>query len=257
MNIWSRPTSDFAKAALTLLALAFLVACRPAGGTSPPGDDERWTEMRETLVEAVASQTRDPQITDQRVLDALRAVERHRFVPDNQRARAYEDRPLPIGHGVTISQPYVVALMTQLAQVTSGQRVLEIGTGSGYQAAILAELGVTVYTIEIIEAHAELSAALLTELGYDGRIHVRLGDGWLGWPDEAPFDAIVVTAAPEHVPPVLIEQLAVGGRIVAPVGPQSTGQRLIVGTKLEDGSLDEEFVAGVRFVPMTGGEVQP
>lgn len=187
---------------------------------------------------------------DARVHNALGKVPRHLFVPDRLRGSAYENRPLPIGEGQTISQPYIVAMMTQLADVEADERVLEIGTGSGYQAAVLAEIAGHVYTIEIIDALAERAAATLNSLGYEN-VSVRAGDGYLGWPDHAPFDAIVVTAAPETVPEPLIEQLAVGGRLVIPVGPEGRTQSLKVLQKDDRGSMLTRDVLPVRFVPFT------
>ncbi len=188
-------------------------------------------------------------VTGERVLEAMRLVPRHEFVPEHLRARAYEDRPLPIGHEVTISQPFIVAAMTEAADVASGERVLEIGTGSGYQAAVLAELGAEVYSIEIIEPIATRARADLARLGYQ-RIHLSTGDGYRGWPEAAPFDAIVVTAAPEKVPKPLLDQLAVGGRLVIPVGEHGS-QQLKVITRGRTGTTSETLM-DVRFVPMTG-----
>ena len=187
-------------------------------------------------------------IDDEAVLAALRAVPRHRFVPPDQDPDAYADRPLPIGHGQTISQPYIVALMTDLAQAGPGDRVLEIGTGSGYQAAVLAEMGCIVYSIEIIEPLAREAAARLETLGY-GTVRVRAGDGYAGWPEEAPFDAVVLTAAPPSIPQPLLDQVAVGGRLVAPVG--RSYQQLVVITRTETG-YERRSLLPVRFVPMTG-----
>ncbi|MXZ72463.1 MAG: protein-L-isoaspartate(D-aspartate) O-methyltransferase [Acidobacteria bacterium] len=196
----------------------------------------------------VERQLRDRGISDEAVLSAMIAVPRHRFVPADLAASAYDDHPLPIGYEQTISQPYVVAFMTEAAGVRPDSRVLEIGTGSGYQAAILAEIASRVHTIEIVTELAERSGALLAELGYDN-IEVRTGDGYRGWPEEAPFDAIVVTAAPDHVPPALVEQLAVGARLVIPVG--SFYQDILIVTKTETGTTTQS-VLPVRFVPMTG-----
>jgi protein-L-isoaspartate(D-aspartate) O-methyltransferase len=187
-------------------------------------------------------------VRDPRVLDAMRVVERHLFVPEAARGSAYADRPLPIGHGQTISQPYVVALMTELARVGPRSRVLEIGTGSGYQAAVLARLAGHVYGIEIVEPLAREAAARLERLGVRN-VTVRAGDGYGGWPAHAPFDAIVVTAAPAELPAPLLEQLAVGGRLVAPVGELE--QELVVVERTAAG-LRRRSVALVRFVPMTG-----
>jgi protein-L-isoaspartate(D-aspartate) O-methyltransferase len=187
-------------------------------------------------------------IHDLRLLDALRAVPRHLFVPERGRSRAYEDRPLPIGHGQTISQPYIVALMTELARVKPGDRVLEIGTGSGYQAAVLAALGCQVFTIEIVKPLADRAAADLTALGYKS-VTVRAGDGYVGWPEEAPFDAILVTAAPPRIPAPLLEQLGEDGHLVVPIGEDL--QHLTVVRRTRDG-LERRVVLPVRFVPMTG-----
>ncbi len=196
----------------------------------------------------VERQLRDRGIADEAVLSAMTAVPRHRFVPAELAASAYDDHPLPIGYDQTISQPYVVAFMTEVAALRPDGRVLEIGTGSGYQAAVLAEIASRVYTIEIVPELGDRSGALLAELGYDN-IDVRTGDGYRGWPDAAPFDAIVVTAAPDHVPPALVEQLAVGARLVIPVG--SFYQDILIVTKTDNGTTTES-VLPVRFVPMTG-----
>jgi protein-L-isoaspartate(D-aspartate) O-methyltransferase len=190
-------------------------------------------------------------IDDPRVLAAMGRIPRERFVTRTLAAQAYLDQPLPIGHEQTISQPYVVALMTQLARVGPGDRVLEIGTGSGYQTAVLAELAAEVYSIEIVTPLATRAALLLRRLGYSN-FAVRSGDGYGGWPEHAPFDAIVVTAAPERVPAPLLEQLRAGGRLVIPVGPVDALQELRVIHKRADGSLDEQVVTPVRFVPLTG-----
>lgn len=186
-------------------------------------------------------------IKNPRVLEAMRRVARHRFVPGELSERAYEDRPLPIGHDQTISQPYIVALMSELADVQPGDRVLEVGTGSGYQAAVLAELGAEVYSIEIVEPLARMAAKRLAELGY--HVTVRHGDGYRGWPEKAPFDAVMVTAAPPYVPPPLMRQLKVRGRLVVPVGRRT--QDLQVITRTRDG-YRRQTVAPVLFVPMTG-----
>jgi len=188
-------------------------------------------------------------VSDERVLEAMRRVPRHELVPEYQRQRAYEDRPLAIGHDVTISQPFIVAAMTEAAQVAPGERVLEVGTGSGYQAAVLAELGAEVYSIEIIEPIAKRTRGDLARLGYS-RIRLRIGDGYQGWREAAPFDAIVVTAAPEHVPKPLLDQLAIGGRLVIPVGEHGD-QQLKVFTLYSDKTTTESLME-VRFVPMTG-----
>jgi protein-L-isoaspartate(D-aspartate) O-methyltransferase len=200
----------------------------------------------------VARQIRARGVRDKRVLAAMGRVPREEFVPDDQRPHAYEDRPLPIGEKQTISQPYIVALMTELLELEEGDRVLEIGTGSGYQAAILAELTPNVYTIEIVEVLAERAEQTLRRLGYDS-VKVLAGDGYQGWPEHAPFDAIIVTCAPESVPKALKEQLREGGRMVIPVGPQYTGQTLYVLRKRR-GELKRDAVIPVRFVPMVHPE---
>ncbi len=195
-------------------------------------------------------------VADPNVLEAMRTVPRHAFVPQAQRANAYEDRPLYIGHGQTISQPYIVAFMTETLELEPNSVVLEIGTGSGYQAAVCAEIAKEVWTIEIVEPLAESAARLLTELGY-ANVHVKAGDGYYGWPQEGPFDAIIGTAAAGEVPPPLIEQLKTGGRMILPVGSRLGLQYLILATKDEQGQLHRREVMPVRFVPMTGRIEQP
>lgn len=189
---------------------------------------------------------------DPRVLDALSKVPRHEFVKDSLKSVAYDNRPLPIGSGQTISQPFIVALMTDLLRLQSGDRVLEIGTGSGYQAAILAELTHEVFTVEIIPALAGESAERLKRLGYS-RITTKLADGFEGWADRAPFDAIIVTAAPTQIPPPLLSQLKPGGRLVIPVGSPFLTQYLLLITKHPDGRLTTREILPVAFVPLTGG----
>ncbi len=186
------------------------------------------------------------------VIAALEKVERHRFVPTSQVSSAYLNRPLPIGNGQTISQPFIVALMTELMQVKDDDKVLEIGTGSGYQAAVLAELANSVYSIEIIKPLGEKASERLRSLGYQN-VKTRVGDGYYGWQEAAPFDAIIVTAAASHVPPPLIKQLKPGGRIVIPLGTQFMTQFLMLVEKMEDGSLTTRQILPVRFVPLTGG----
>jgi protein-L-isoaspartate(D-aspartate) O-methyltransferase len=186
-------------------------------------------------------------VADPGVIAALRVVPRHELVPSACRDLAYEDGPLPLGLGQTISQPYVVAVMTERAEVAPGMKVLEIGTGSGYQAAVLCTLGAEVWSIEIIDALAALAADSLGRLGYTP--HLRFGDGWAGWPEAGPFDAIVVTAAPAVVPPSLVEQLAPGGRLVIPVG---VGHQVLQVLRAGDDGVIAEPVFPVRFVPMTG-----
>ncbi len=191
------------------------------------------------------------EIDDPGVLAAIARVPRHRFVPPEYQDQAYEDHPLPIGFGQTISQPFVVALMTQLLDLAPAARVLEIGTGCGYQTAILAELAQTVYTVEVISDLARHAEARLAALGYDN-IHFRTGNGWEGWPEAAPFDGIVVTAAASDWPPALIDQLAEGGSLVIPVGPAGWDQELWQATKME-GFLVKRRLGPVRFVPLVAG----
>jgi len=214
------------------------------GEVEPPSE----RELERARSEMVDRQLKGRDIVDRRVLETMRRVPRHRFVPPELVGEAYSDGPLAIGEGQTISQPYIVALMSQLAQVSSSERVLEVGTGSGYQAAILAELAGEVYTIEILAGLAESARRTLEQLGYDN-IHFRVGDGYRGWPEAAPFDAIVVTAAPDHVPQPLVDQLRLGGVMVIPVG--SWSQDLLRITKTEKG-VQREQITPVRFVPMTG-----
>jgi protein-L-isoaspartate(D-aspartate) O-methyltransferase len=191
-------------------------------------------------------------VTDEDVLNAMRTVPRHLFVPDAEHDYAYGDYPLPIGYGQTISQPYIVALMTDLLDLQNDDRVLEIGTGSGYQAAVLAEIpGIEVYTIEIIPELAEEAFARLRELGYTD-VQCLQGDGYYGWPEYAPFDAIIVTAAPDHLPQPLADQLAPGGRMVIPIGPPGGYQTLWKFVKTPDGVLEATNMGGVAFVPFTG-----
>jgi protein-L-isoaspartate(D-aspartate) O-methyltransferase len=188
---------------------------------------------------------------DERVLDAIRKVPRHEFVPDDQRPYAYENRPLSIGYGQTISQPYIVAIMTDLLKPKKTDRVLEVGTGSGYQAAILAELVESVYTIEIIRALGKQAADHLKKTGYN-TVYTRIGDGYYGWETEAPFDSIIVTAVASHIPPPLIKQLKPGGRMVIPVGGQFMMQYLVLVNKDIDNTVTTRQILPVRFVPLTG-----
>ena len=235
---------------LLLLPIALGVSCgKPAGSTkadAPPAggdsDAERRTRMVETQI--VARGVRDP-----RVLSAMRTVPRHLFVDPGQREEAYEDRPLPIAGNQTISQPYIVALMTDLLELSPSDTVLEVGTGSGYQAAILAELAAKVYTIEIVEPIGKRAAEKLAALGYHNVI-TRVGDGYSGWPDAAPFDGILVTAAAPDVPQPLFDQLKTGGRLVIPVGGQWQSQELLVIEKKPDGSKVIRRALPVRFVPL-------
>jgi protein-L-isoaspartate(D-aspartate) O-methyltransferase len=227
------------------------VFCNPSPSNQKEGDlsqaEHSLARARQLMVEQDLKR-RD--ITDPKVLEVMGKVPRHLFVPQRYLNQAYADHPLPIGEGQTISQPYIVALMTQWLNVGEGDTVLEVGTGSGYQAAILAEMVDQVYTIEIIETLAQRADTLLQELGYTN-IEVKAGDGYKGWPERAPFDGIIVTAAAQYVPPPLIEQLKDGGRIVMPVGDPATYQRLELIEKKGD-SIDTKTITGVRFVPLTG-----
>jgi len=232
-------------AGLVALGLLLLAACT-AGSSAPDGDDGRYARLREQMVER---QLAGRDITDPLVLEAMRKVPRHLFVPEELRGSAYEDRPLPIGHGQTISQPYIVALMTQLARAAPGKTALDVGTGSGYQAAVLASIVDRVSSIEILCDLADQARERLQRLGYDN-VEVRCGDGFAGWPDRAPFDVIIVAAAPRSVPQPLIDQLAPGGRLVIPVGGVS--QQLLVIEKDETGRIRRFTQGDVRFVPMTG-----
>jgi protein-L-isoaspartate(D-aspartate) O-methyltransferase len=236
----------------SLFALAVLLTVTGCNGpsadarkvTPTSSDTEAASRARMVETQIVARGVRDP-----RVLAAMRKVPRHLFVDPSQRSQAYEDHPLPIPGNQTISQPYIVALMTELLELQPNERVLEIGTGSGYQSAVLGELAGQVYTIEIVPELAELAASRLKELRYDNVV-VREGDGYRGWPEHAPFDAIIVTAAPERIPQPLIEQLAPGGVMVIPVG--GFFQELKVFRKSADGRVTEKDILPVRFVPMTG-----
>lgn len=210
-------------------------------------DDDSYQTVRANMVEEHLI-ARD--IDDQTVLDVMGKVPRHLFVPENVKDKAYGDHPLPIGHGQTISQPYIVALMTQTLQLNEDDKVLEIGTGSGYQAAVLAEIVNQVHTIEIVEPLALAAEERLQALGYDN-VNVKHADGYYGWEEYAPFDAIIVTAAANHVPPPLLNQLVEGGRLIIPLGDTLRFQTLTIITK-EGEDLDTRFITGVRFVPMTG-----
>ncbi|HOJ39518.1 MAG TPA: protein-L-isoaspartate(D-aspartate) O-methyltransferase [bacterium] len=227
---------------MLLLAMLVLFSAQAPAETD-------YAALRKKMVE---TQIKARGIADNRVLKAMEKVERHLFVPESLRSLAYEDYPLPIGEGQTISQPYIVALMTELLELKPSDRVLEVGTGSGYQAAILAELCQKVYTIEIIPALAERAEKLLRRLNY-GNITVKCGDGFAGWKEFAPFDGIIVTCAPPAVPAPLIEQLSEGGRLVIPVGEEFQQLKLIRKVK---GKLVEKDLIPVRFVPMTGPGVK-
>lgn len=235
---------------LMLLPLVALDACRPGrngdGAQAPPRDEAYWAALRARMVR---DQIESRGVRDAKTLAALRKVPRHLFVPRVAIDDAHDDHPLPIGEGQTISQPFIVGYMTEALALRGGERVLEVGTGSGYQAAILAEIASHVYSIEIVPELADRAAATLVSLGY-ANVSVRAGDGYAGWPDAAPFDAIIVTAAPDHVPRPLVDQLRPGGRLVIPVGRFT--QELLVISKNDDGSVTEQRTIPVRFVPMTG-----
>jgi protein-L-isoaspartate(D-aspartate) O-methyltransferase len=233
------------------VALLLLIGSLPAGRA---GEDH--AAEREAMVAAIEAHVEtartalDAAVLDPAVLAAMREVPRHAFVSEKQRAYAYEDRPLPIGHGQTISQPFIVALMTDLLNLKEGDRVLEVGTGSGYQAAVTAELADQVYSIEIIPELGETAQERLDQL-YEN-VEVRVGDGYYGWPEAGPFDAIVVTAAASHIPPPLVQQLKPGGRMVIPVGSRFSVQHLVLVEKDEAGKVTTRQLLPVAFVPLTG-----
>lgn len=225
----------------------------PSPTPLPPEEEQAFAQQRKQMV---VNTIKKRGISDEDVLRAMEKVPRHRFVPEEQREAAYGDYPLPIGYGQTISQPYIVALMTDLLELRRGDKVLEIGTGSGYQAAVLAEIpGVEVFTIEIIPELAERAEKTLKSQGYTD-VRCKQADGYYGWPEHAPYDAIVVTAAPDHVPQPLSEQLAVSGRMVIPVGPRGGYQTLWKFVKQPDGEMKAYNKGGVAFVPFTGKGVR-
>ena len=234
-------------------AVILIVAC--AVMPDAEGQD-RYAAPRKAMVDTIVALTRETAAEtgraslDSRVLTAMNKVPRHRFVPADQEPNAYANRPLPIGNGQTISQPFIVALMTDMLGLKATDRVLEIGTGCGYQAAVLAELAREVYTIEIVAPLAREAAARFAELGYRN-VNARSGDGYRGWPAHAPFDAIIVTAAAPEVPPALIEQLKPGGKLVIPVGAQWSGQELRIIEKDQHGKTTTRNALAVRFVPLT------
>ena len=236
---------------MLLASIPLACASEPAPGTNDkvaqgriaPADS--FAGARAQMVE---QQLRARDVKAAAVLEAMRSVPRHRFVPAGVRHLAYADHPLPIGLGQTISQPYIVAYMTEAADIAPGDKVLEIGTGSGYQAAVLGEIAREVYTIEIVPELAESARMVLADLGYTN-VHVKAGNGYLGWPEHAPFDAIVVTAAPEEVPQALVDQLAVGGKMVIPVGAMV--QDMMIIERTQRGVIERKTIP-VRFVPMTG-----
>jgi protein-L-isoaspartate(D-aspartate) O-methyltransferase len=235
-----------------LLLLVIGISC-----LNPARAIDYFQDSRENMIRLIEADVRSTSqylkqsTLDKRVLDAMTKVPRHEFVPPGQIDLAYENRPLPIGHGQTISQPYIVAIMTDLLDIEPGHRVLEIGTGSGYQAAVLAELNTSVWSIEIIEALGRQAQARLRRLGYDN-IEVRLGDGYYGWTEHAPFDAIVVTAAANHIPPPLLNQLKPGGKMIIPVGSRFSTQQLMLIPRGDNDEFTTRQVLPVRFVPLTG-----
>ena len=225
------------------------------GASLPVQEADEYREARLLMVrQQIASGLggRNP-VTDTVVLRAMETVPRHRFVRPGDVNRAYSDRPLPIGHGQTISQPFIVGTMTEMLHLVPGDVVLEIGTGSGYQAAVLAEITDSVYTIEVVEPLGRAAARRLAELGY-GKVRTLVGDGYFGWRDHPPFDGILVTAAASHIPPPLIEQLKPGGRMVIPVGAPFQVQSLMLVEKQRDGSVRQWNTGAVRFVPLTRGD---
>jgi len=249
-----RATRGLPAAVLALLAAALPAPVRAAGA----GDAEVYAERRARLLREIDRDVRDTaeylnrRQLDPRVMAAVGAVPRHEFVRPQDRDLAYENRPLPIGHGQTISQPYIVAVMTDLLEPAEGCRALEVGAGSGYQAAVLSRLCAEVYSLEIVEPLGRQARERLARLDYRN-VQVRIGDGYYGWPDAAPFDVIVVTAVAGHVPPPLLEQLKPGGRMVLPVGTPFTTQQLVRVRKLADGRITTQQLLPVAFVPLTGG----
>jgi protein-L-isoaspartate(D-aspartate) O-methyltransferase len=244
-----RATARRRQARGALAAALLLATAMSAAGQDPHANaSDPWAGPRRDMVE---QQIRQRGIRQPDVLRAMESVPRHLFIPPDRRDQAYTDAPQPIGWGQTISQPYIVALMTSLLELGKGDKVLEIGTGSGYHAAVLSRVAGQVYTIEIIDELGKQAKSTLEQLGYDN-VHVKIGDGYKGWPEAAPFDAIILTAAPPSIPQPLVDQLKVGGRMVVPVG--SFVQDLLLITKTSHG-LEKRTVAPVRFVPMTG-EVQ-
>lgn len=232
---------------MVVMAMALLGAGASAFAAEFGPERRRMLEDIEAMAASVAHETGVATFSPD-VLAAMEAVPRHAFVPEAQRAAAYRNRPLPVGHGQTISQPFIVAMMTELLGVGKSHRILEVGTGSGYQAAVLAVLAREVCSVEIIRELGDTAAATLRRLGY-ANVTTRIGDGYQGWPEQAPFDGIMVTAAPDHIPPALIAQLKPGGRMVIPVG--DLVQDLMVVEKKPDGTTTSTAVVPVRFVPLT------
>ena len=239
------------------MAAMLVGATSPVDALEPVAAEEvEYREARDELVRVIENRVREARVylrksqLDPRVMAAMQAVRRHEFVPDDLRFAAYENRPLPIGQGQTISQPSLVAMMTDLLELPTDCKVLEVGTGSGYQAAVLAEFCTDVYSIEIVDALGRRARETLAAQGYDN-VHVRIGDGFAGWPEHAPFDGVIVTAAVDVPPPPLVEQLQPGGRMVIPLRRASGYEELVVIRKNSDGSLAERSIFPVRFVPFT------
>jgi len=226
-----------------LFAMGLGAGCGCGSCLAGTPDEATFARRRAALVSELKSEIRD-----ERILAAIGRVPRHRFVLPSQLDEAYGNYPLPIGHGQTISQPFIVAYMTESLRIQPGAKVLEIGTGSGYQAAVLAELGARVFSVEILQTLSQRAGQVLAELGY--RVELRVKDGWDGWPEEAPFDAIIITAAPRQIPPPIIGQLREGGRLSVPLGPE--GSQVLFTYEKRDGQLREIDRLDVRFVPMTG-----
>ena len=242
----------------TLVFAVVLTITGSVGLTFEPAQaDDAYRGIRDDMIRLIEDDVRSTSLylkktaLDPRVLEAMRNVPRHEFVPPKLIDSAYRNRPLPIGHGQTISQPYIVAVMTDLLGIQPGQRVLEIGTGSGYQAAVLAELAGSVFSIEIIQPLGQLAKKRLRRLGYNN-IELRIGDGYYGWIEHAPFDAIIVTAASSHIPPPLVQQLKVGGKMMIPVGSRFSTQQLILITRESDREITTRQILPVKFVPLTG-----
>ncbi len=232
-----------------MMLMAAMLTLTTACQSEQPKSSGNWDEIRQAMID---NQIKKRGVSDQRLLDALNKVERHLFVPEEYRSMAYADHPLPIGEDQTISQPYIVALMTELLQLDGDEKVLEIGTGSGYQAAVLSILAAEVFSIEIVEPLAERSQKLLDSLGFDN-VTIKCGDGYAGWTEHAPFDRIIVTCAPPEIPKPLIQQLADSGRMVVPVG--ELWQELVLIEKFGN-EIRKTNIIPVRFVPMTGEGVQ-
>ena len=239
--------------------LVMILFCHlPLAVSAAADDNDQYTRQRQLMVEEIADDARrfahyvENDSVNEKVLHVMSTVPRHVFIPPENRAQAYENRPIPIGYGQTISQPYIVALMTDLLNPHPDDKVLEIGTGSGYQAAILSRLVKEVYSIEIIEPLGQISKQVLQDLGYDN-ITTRIADGYDGWPEQAPFDSIIVTAAISHIPPPLVRQLKNGGTMVIPVGTRFQTQQLTLVKKDRSGAITTKQIMPVIFVPFTGG----